>query len=137
MSRGGATNRVVVSFVFVACWIMCFLAPAWAQSPQEGDLYDCDDFTYQEEAQRVYDRDPSDPYGLDADDDGIACEELPHRPTSAGDQYSPATPTDTPNNVVPNTTSQMPNTGGPPYLAVGAVLLLGAALIAGRGVLRR
>jgi hypothetical protein len=38
---------------------------------------------------------------------------------------------------VPNTTSQMPNTGGPPYLAFGVVLLLGTALVAGRGVLRR
>ena len=28
-------------------------------------------------------------------------------------------------------------TGSPPYLAVGAVLLLGAALFVGRGVLRR
>jgi hypothetical protein len=31
----------------------------------------------------------------------------------------------------------VPRTGGPPYLAVGAVVLLGVALIAGRGVLRR
>jgi hypothetical protein len=30
-----------------------------------------------------------------------------------------------------------PDTGGPPYLAVSAVLLLGAAVLAGRGVLRR
>jgi hypothetical protein len=29
------------------------------------------------------------------------------------------------------------NTGGPPYLAFGAVLLLGVAVVAGRGVLRR
>jgi hypothetical protein len=28
-------------------------------------------------------------------------------------------------------------TGGPPYLVVGAVLLLGAAVVAGRGVLWR
>jgi hypothetical protein len=40
--------------------------------------------------------------------------------------------------VIPNTgANQMPNTGGPPYLAVGAMLLLGAAVVAGRGVLRR
>jgi hypothetical protein len=32
---------------------------------------------------------------------------------------------------------KIPNTGGPPYLAVGALALLGAALIAGRAVLRR
>jgi hypothetical protein len=51
--------------------------PAYAQA----DLYDCSDFTTQEEAQAVFDQDPSDPYGLDEDDpspdDGIACEALP------------------------------------------------------------
>jgi hypothetical protein len=60
--------------------------PALAQSPSEGDLYDCEDFTYQEEAQVVYDQDPSDPYGLDGQIgeafegiQGVACEELPSR----------------------------------------------------------
>jgi hypothetical protein len=38
--------------------------PAQAQA----DLYDCGDFTYQEEAQAVFDQDPTDPYGLDEDD---------------------------------------------------------------------
>jgi hypothetical protein len=121
------------------------LAPAWAQSPQEGDLYDCDDFKYQEDAQKVFDRHPGDPYGLDGPigpasegKPGVAGEDLPHRPTSASDQYSPETPVNNPNDVIPNTTSkQMPDTGGPPYLAVGAVLLLGAAVVVGRGVLGR
>jgi hypothetical protein len=48
------------------------------------------------------------------DDDGIACEVRSHLPTSAGDQYSPETPVDNPNGVVPNTTvKKIPNTGGP------------------------
>jgi hypothetical protein len=130
---------------------LCSLAPALAQSPQEGDLYDCDDFRSQEDAQRVYDRDPSDPDGLDgpigeASDgiQGVACEDLAHRPNSGGsaadDQYPPKTPpadVNNPKDVVPDTTvKKMPDTGGPPYLAVGALTLLGAALIAGRGVLR-
>jgi hypothetical protein len=144
-------RRVAVSFAIAACWVTCLLAPAWAQSPQEGDLYDCDDFTYQEEAQRVYDRDPSDPYGLDGPigpaSDGIpgkACEELPSRADSDGtpgnDQYADEPPGDVsdPGDVVPNTGGdEIPDTGGPPYLAVGAVMLLGAAVVAGRGVLRR
>jgi LPXTG-motif cell wall-anchored protein len=38
----------------------------------------CDDFATQEEAQAVFDQDPSDPNGLDGNDnDGIACENLP------------------------------------------------------------
>ncbi|WP_188113905.1 hypothetical protein, partial [Streptomyces apricus] len=47
---------------------------------------DCRDFTYQEEAQSVYDQDPTDPNRLDEDqgaDDGIACEVLPRRPVPA------------------------------------------------------
>jgi len=144
-------RRVTVSFAVAACWVMCSLAPAWAQSPQEGDLYDCDDFTYQEEAQRVYDRDPSDPYGLDgpigpasSGIPGKACEVLPSRPDSGGtpgdDQYAEEPPgdIDDPGDVVPDTgAGEMPDTGGPPYLAVGAMLLLVAAVVAGRGVLRR
>src|SRR5699024_3483590 len=41
-----------------------------------GDL-DCKDFATQEEAQAVLDADSSDPNGLDADNDGRACESLP------------------------------------------------------------
>ncbi len=40
------------------------------------DEFDCIDFATQEEAQAVYDLDPSDPNGLDPDFDGVACEEL-------------------------------------------------------------
>jgi hypothetical protein len=143
-------RRVAVYFIVATCWVMCLLTPAAAQSPSEGDLYDCDDFKYQEDAQKVFDRHPGDPYGLDGPigpasegTPGVACEDLPHRPQSGGpadDQYSDTPPSDVnnPNDVLPNTTANtMPNTGGPPYLAVGAVLLLGAAVVAGRGVLRR
>ncbi|HET9197705.1 MAG TPA: excalibur calcium-binding domain-containing protein [Solirubrobacterales bacterium] len=37
--------------------------------------YDCADFATQEEAQEYLL--PGDPYGLDGDDDGVACEDLP------------------------------------------------------------
>ncbi len=50
------------------------------------DLYDCQDFGFQEEAQAIYDADQSDPYGLDGPpgesftgEEGVACEELPSR----------------------------------------------------------
>lgn len=45
--------------------------PALAQE----DL-DCADFASQEEAQAVYDQDDLDPNALDADNDGIACEDM-------------------------------------------------------------
>jgi hypothetical protein len=91
--------------------------PAKAQSPAEGDRYDCKDFTYQEEAQAVFDQNPSDPYGLDEDDprpdDGIACEALPSRP---GD--GPVTTPEPTSSPPPITTSPPPKrtileSGGP------------------------
>lgn len=49
------------------------------ESPPTGDTgdLDCADFETHEEAQEVYDEDPSDPHRLDADGDGVACETLP------------------------------------------------------------
>ena len=56
--------------------------PVQAQSSQ--DQFDCADFDTQEEAQAVYDRDTSDPNGLDGPigtgftgTQGVSCEELP------------------------------------------------------------
>ncbi|MCH8849596.1 MAG: excalibur calcium-binding domain-containing protein, partial [Chloroflexi bacterium] len=58
---------------------------AMTQMASAQDIYNCDDFTYQEEAQDVLDADPSDPNGLDGDNDGVACQDLPHRPAGDGD----------------------------------------------------
>ena len=87
-------------------------APAEAQGPAEGDRYDCKDFTYQEEAQSVYEQDRSDPFGLDgpigsasSGTPGVACEDLPHRPVDGG---GPTT------SVPPTTTSPPPTTTSPP-----------------------
>lgn len=56
------------------------VAPTAAQ-----DLYDCGDFAPGSgEAQAVYDADPSDPYGLDGDGDGYACEDGPGAGSGAG-----------------------------------------------------
>jgi hypothetical protein len=44
---------------------------------------DCPDFRYQEDAQAHLNADRSDPDRLDADNDGVACETLPHRPVAA------------------------------------------------------
>ncbi len=51
----------------------------------QGDL-NCDDFATQQEAQAEFDADRSDPNGLDGDNDGIACEDLP-----GGDGTMPTT----------------------------------------------
>lgn len=44
-------------------------------TPPDGD-YDCGHFETHEQAQYVLERDSNDPHGLDADDDGVACESL-------------------------------------------------------------
>lgn len=71
---------------------------------------------------------------------GVACEGGGAGP--ARDQYgqetSPPSDVNNPDDVIPNTSSnkQIPDTGGPPYPAFGALLVLSVALLVGRGVLR-
>jgi endonuclease YncB( thermonuclease family) len=113
-----------------------------------GDL-DCADFPTQRAAQREFAKDRTDPNNLDADNDGRACEELigegrdgntPVRDQYASKMLPPRTPPgdiSNPRDVMPGTSvRRVPNTGGP-YIAVGALILLAAALIAGWGVFRR
>jgi hypothetical protein len=52
--------------------------------------YDCADFATQEEAQEYLL--PGDPYNLDGDDDGIACEDLPHGSSGGGETTAPPEP---------------------------------------------
>jgi hypothetical protein len=62
----------------------------------------CSDFTYQEDAQAVYDAVPGDPNGLDADNDGVACESLPKRPVTQEPTPTPEpTPEPTPTPTTP------------------------------------
>ncbi len=52
------------------------VSPALAQDDQN-----CADFTSQAEAQAHLEADPSDPDNLDADNDGVACEDYPYAAT--------------------------------------------------------
>ena len=106
-----------------------------------GDL-DCADFATHGEAQRELAQDRTDPNNLDADDDGRACEELigerREGPPAVREQYPPEGDVGNPKDVIPGTgVRRVPPTGGPPYLVIGTLALLGVALIVGRGVLRR
>jgi LPXTG-motif cell wall-anchored protein len=78
-------RRLLFLAALCALAMLAFAPAAFAQE----DL-DCGDFATQEEAQAVYDQDPSDPHGLDADDDGIACETLPSG--GGGDEDGPEPP---------------------------------------------
>jgi hypothetical protein len=111
----------------------------------QGDL-DCADFATQEEAQAVYNQDTSDPNGLDADFDGVACEELSpggNVPTATTAPMTTAPMTTAPMTTAPMTTapttaptmSELPTTGGPSLLIPAGVLL--ASGLIGLGVMRR
>ena len=92
--------RRALSAVFL-CGAAAF-APAGPAVAQP-DL-NCTDFVTQVDAQNTYNADVSDPYGLDADGDGIACENLlPGGAEGTG----------------------LPDTGGP-----GGLPLIGALLVA-------
>ncbi|MGW0912002.1 excalibur calcium-binding protein [Streptomyces sp. NPDC002784] len=82
---------------------------------------DCVNFTYQEEAQAVYNSDPSDPHDLDEDqgpDDGIACEVLPRRGTAALGTLAPATSIPAPVTATPTPTATPTRVTASPTLGV-------------------
>jgi hypothetical protein len=92
-------------------------ASAQLASPLAAIDKDCGDFQYQEEAQAVFDATPGDPYRLDSDNDGIACETLPHRPvqhtTTAPAPATTQPSTGTHTTPKPTTTTKKkPATGG-------------------------
>src|SRR5690606_9509967 len=66
--------------------------PTTEPTDEPGDELNCDDFDTQEEAQAVLDADPSDPNRLDADGDGVACEDLPSGGQAGGDDDKPGLP---------------------------------------------
>ncbi|MET9523963.1 excalibur calcium-binding protein [Streptomyces coeruleorubidus] len=90
----------VIGTLFAIAAIVPLADPALAQPDR-----DCRDFAFQEDAQAVFDADPSDPNRLDEDqgpDDGIACEVLPRRGTGV---ISPTGPASTPSPVTPTPTT--------------------------------
>lgn len=96
---------------------------------------DCADFAIQEEAQDVFDQDPSDPNGLDADNDGEACEDFDYG--NAADQYEQDEDEVEITNIINVPAKDLPKTGGSSLfvLPVGTLVLgLGIALL---GVARR
>jgi hypothetical protein len=70
--------------------VLIFAPAALAQDP---GTYNCDDFATQAEAQQFLL--PGDPYILDADNDGVACEELLSGSTATSTATATASPTAT------------------------------------------
>jgi hypothetical protein len=67
--------RIVLTLLVFACTFTHI--SFYADKAAAQDIFNCSSFATQEEAQAELNRDPSDPHGLDGDNDGIACEELP------------------------------------------------------------
>jgi len=103
--------RRLTVLLMAAGLLLLLLAPAASAQ----DL-DCKDFPSQAAAQAALEQDPSDPNGLDADNDGQACESFDYGPAPA-----------TPPAPAPSTVQggqELPFTGPSSRLpAAGAVLL--------------
>ncbi|MER5450245.1 excalibur calcium-binding domain-containing protein [Streptomyces sp. NPDC002764] len=112
--------------------LLATVGPAAAVAHAQNDL-NCSDFAFQEDAQAVFNSDPSDPNRLDADNDGIACEDLPHRATATATAAATAVPRRGVNAGLGG------STGPADFEVVGGVGLavLGVGLATGHLVLRR
>jgi Excalibur calcium-binding domain len=140
----------MVKLIYLAALSM-LVALLCAPAALAQDL-DCADFATQEEAQQSLESGA--PYGLDADSDGIACEEL----SSGGSQqpmtqqYMPQqqpttqqyTPQQQPMPQQPMTQQQpmvsnapLPQSGGPSLVLPAAILLLGSGILVFAGLRRR
>jgi len=95
-----ATARQLARTAAVTTTVAAALLFGLAAPAVAADLYNCDDFQYQEQAQAVLDADPSDPHGLDGGSsggpDGVACESLPHRPVTTPPTTTTPPPTTEP-----------------------------------------
>jgi len=86
----------MLKVLFTAIIVGAFAVVAWHSDGSrialaevhDGDLHNCADYSTQAEAQAHLEENPDDPDGLDADDDGIACEQeldCPCDPPDAND----------------------------------------------------
>lgn len=132
--------RKVSLLSLLSMLLMLVSSPAFAQ-----DDLNCEDFATQAEAQAALDADPSDPNNLDADDDGIACEDAglpsgggggmttPEPTTPAGDDAQYGQPAGT--ELESGGDLSLPDTGGASLIVPGS--FAGALLIAGGLLMRR
>ncbi len=115
------------------------VSPSASPAAVEGVPQDCDNFPTQAAAQDFLESDPSDPAGLDADDDGVACETFFGTDDDGGAedgaddvQYEPAAA------QYDTTVTPLPETGGltPALALVPLALLVAGGLLATRIVRR-
>ena len=129
----GMRLRTAVAATVLAAGMSFPLAGVGLAAAQD---LDCSDFNTQEQAQAEYNKDPSDPHNLDADNDGKACEALNGQRPGTGEDGG----------VVPAgsvETGAGGTAGGsvelllPLSLAGGAVLAAGGVLLVRRRMVRQ
>ena len=101
-------RRAAVVIAVAAGAMLPFTGVAFAQDK------DCSDFSSQAEAQAEFDSDPSDPHGLDADNDDIACESLggpAAAPAADDDDAAPAANDDDDDEAEPGQVRTLPQGG--------------------------
>ena len=87
-------KRLLFLAAVCAIVVLTFAPMALAQQGAVEDL-DCEDFSSREEVQATLDADPSDPNDLDADGNGLACDELfsiQDQAAPPGAEVAPVTP---------------------------------------------
>jgi hypothetical protein len=116
--------------VLTSSFLAAALVVASAAFAQDDVVFKCESFPTQEGAQAFFETNnpQEDPFRLDEDDDGIACEALP---SGDGGTMTP-TPTFPASGVPGGGAAGLPPTGG---VGGGGVAFLAAALLLGTGVL--
>jgi hypothetical protein len=115
MGRKSLTLSVVVLVVVAGSIARITYEQTTTPALAQDDLYDCQSFGSQESAQAELERNPSDPYDLDPDGDGQACEDYNY---GSGGTASP-TATSSPTGIIsPTATADQDdrdlfNAGGP------------------------
>lgn len=87
-------NRLLFLAALCTITVLTFAPMALAQQGADEDL-NCEDFSSREEVQATLDADSSDPNGLDADGNGIACDEvfsIQDQAAPPGSEVAPVTP---------------------------------------------
>ncbi len=114
---GSKTRTLIVVVLVLAAGSIARITYEQTTTPAlaQEDLYDCQSFGSQESAQAELERNPSDPYNLDPDKDGQACEDYNYGSGSTASPTATSSPTST---ASPTPTSEqydrnLFNAGGP------------------------
>ena len=146
-------SKVLIGWLLGLLLALAIAAPTFAQGTSD---LNCPMFASQEAAQAEFDKDPSDPHGLDADNDGKACEDTEYAPTGKEGASGASSPSSSPSSSASASASapamqyssgssassaELPATGGLNALVIVPSFLsgfaIGSVLVAGGLVLRR